>query len=234
MAITSRDYIIINGKNSNDVGLYVDTPPMPSKPEREYTSISIPGRPEPLAIKKVNRAERQVDLNCYLFDDEAYDPDELYAYLESGETLITSKSSRYYYKVNSLLQIVPTYQGHGKQYLQISFMCSPYRYAVNNEPETINRSGSMVDVTGTEYCQPQYTIYGNGDITLTVAETKEPLVIYGVEGIAVVDTNAMIVHKDGVPYRNKGKLPFMAIGSNKVEWKGNVSKIEIVKNERWI
>lgn len=232
MAITSRDYIIINGKNSNDVGLYVDTPPMPTKPEREYTSISIPGRPEPLAIKKVNRAERQVDLNCYLFGDEAYDPDELYAYLESAETLITSKSSKYLYRVNNLLQIIPTYQGHGKQFLQISYMCSSYRYAILNEPITITRSGYMIDNNGTEYCQPQYRIYGNGSINLKV--NGETLKIFDVSDYVVVDAEALMVHKDGDNVVSSGKLPFLAVGTNRIEFSGDVSKIEITKNERWI
>lgn len=232
MAILSKDFFLINGVSSHTVGLYVDTPPMPGKPEIQYTSISIPGRPEPLTMKQKNRAERQVDLNCYLFDDEAYNPDALYAFLESAKTLITSKSDKYQYRVNSLLQIQPTYMGKGKQYLIISYMCSPYRYAVENEPVAVSRTGYMLDNNGTEFCQPQYKIYGNGNINLKV--NGETLKIYDVNKYVIVDAEALMVHKDGANVLSNGKLPFLNTGTNLIEYSGTVSKIEITKNERWI
>lgn len=235
MSILSKDYITINGVKSDELGLYVDTPPMPSMSVPMFQDIQIPGRGESVVMKKTLREDVEILISAYLFDDSAYNPNELYAYLQNAETLITSKSDEYQYRVKRLNQLVPTYQGHGKQFLSISFICSPYRYSTSNTAIATSSKEFWIEAEGTIHAEPIYKLYGNGDLKLKVNnDADNELTIFSVSGYCVVDTERMIIHKDGQFLKSRGLLPYLNIGSNIVNISNNVSKIEITKNERWI
>ena len=208
-AITGRDYIVINGVSSETVGLYIDTPPMPPMQPRNFQNVVIPNRPETLTMQDVTRSDIQIDINAYLFDDEqSADPSEIYA-------------------------LIPAYQGHGKQLLTISFICSPYRYSTDNEASEITQLPSVVKNSGSIFCQPIYKLYGNGELTLTVNEDEEnQLVIPDVDGYVIADAEKLLCYKDGTIVRCAGKIPFLNVGDNYIQT--NATKIEIIKNERWL
>ena len=233
-AITGRDYIIINDVSSETVGLYIDTPPMPPLQARDFQTITIPNRPEALTMSNITRPDIQIDINAYLFDDEqSADPSEIYAFLDQATTLSTSKNADFYYKVRRLLSVIPAYQGHGKQLLTISFICSPYRYSTDNEATEITQFPAVANNSGNVFSQPIYKLYGSGELTLTVNEdTDHTLVIPNVDGYVTVDAEKILCHKDGTIMRCSGKIPFLNIGDNVIQT--NATKIELTKNERWL
>ena len=232
--ITSKDYILINGVSSDTVGLYIDTPPMPQMQAQKFQQITVPGRAEQITFKERVMEDIQVDISAYLFSDEySAVPDAIYAYLCNAETLMTSKSSEFYYKVRRVLNVVPTYKGHGKQFIQLSFICSPFRYSVENSTISVTSNEFWISNNGTYYCQPTYRLNGNGTLILEVNEdTENRLIIENVSGHVIVDAEKLLVHKNNVIAKSKGQIPFMALGKNKI--KHNATSIEIVKNERWI
>ena len=233
-AITGLDYIIINGVSSDTVGLYIDTPPMPPMQAKDFTSIHIPARSEDLILTGKGRKDIQIDITAYLFDDEqSADPESIYAYLDSAETLQTSKNDNFEYRVKRLLGITPSYKGHGKQLLKISFVCSPYRYATDNNMMELYNFPTSITNNGNTYCQPIFKLYGTGEITLTVNEDDDnKLIIPEVSGYVTADAEKLICHKDGTFKRCRGIIPFFAVGENSIET--NATKIELIKNERWI
>lgn len=231
--MTGRDFIIVNGVSSHELGLYVDTPPMPVMSTPMFQTLNIPGRVDALTIKDRAREDIPVPISAYLFDDNAHDPNELFKYLSNAKTLITSKNANFYYKVRRLETLTPEYQGHGKQHLNIVFICEGLRYAVDNDTISSWSQEFTVLVNGTEFCQPVYKLFGNGTIQLTVNDDVEnALTIYDVDGYVVADGEKIICHKDGQFVKSKGQIPFFAVGVNKVQT--NASVIEITKNERWI
>ena len=233
-AITGRDYIIINGISSDTVGLYIDTPPMPPMQARNFQTISIPNRAETLTMQEITRPDVQIDINAYLFDDEqSADPAVIYAYLDAAETLKTSKNDDFEYRVRRLLGVTPAYQGHGKQLLTISFICSPYRYSTDNEPIEYSYSPASITNSGTVFCEPIYKLYGTGELELIVNEDEaNKLVIPDVDGYVIADAEKLICHKDGTFLRSSGKIPFFNVGENSIET--NATRIELIKNERWL
>lgn len=233
MSITSKDYIIVNGKSSHEIGLYIDTPPMPSMTMPMYQTLTIPGRTESITLKDKAREDIPVIINAYLFDNEAFNPNEIYAFLANAKTLSTSKSADYYYKVRRLENVVPSYVGKGKQFLEITFIVSPLRYFTDNEPiDTTNTEFTVVN-NGTYFCQPQYRLYGEGELTLTVNEDEENMLILSdVDEYVEVDAERMICHTDGVIVPSKGQIPFLGVGLNLIET--NAERIEIVMNKRWL
>lgn len=233
MSITGRDYIIINGVNSDTVGLYIDTPPMPVYQARNFQDVSIPNRGT-LTLQQNDRADIQVDITAYLFTDEdSADPRTIYEFISAAETLSTSKSEDFYYKVKRVLSILPAYQGHGKQAMTISFICDPYRYSTDNEAIEITNATATINNAGGVYSQPVWKLYGTGELTLTVNEDDDnALVIPDVEGYVIADAEKMICHKDGTFMRCSGLIPFLAAGDNYIQT--NATKIEVIKNERWL
>lgn len=233
-AVVGRDFIIVNGVSSDTVGLYIDTPPMPPMQASDFQTITIPNRAEALTIQAKTRPDVQIDINAYLFDDEqSADPADIYAYLNNATTLKTSKNDNFEYRVRRLLGVVPAYQGHGKQLLTISFICSPYRYSTNNDPVEYTQPAVTITNHGSEYSQPIWKLYGTGELTLTVNEDDEnALVIPDVDGYVIADAEKLICHKDGTIVRCAGKIPFLNVGDNYIQT--NATKIEVTKNERWL
>lgn len=233
MSVTGRDYIIINGVSSDTVGLYIDTPPMPSYQALNFQDIVVPNRGT-LTIQSKDRADIQVDITAYLFSDEdSADPRQIYDFIAAAETLSTSKSDDFYYKVKRVLPIIPAYQGHGKQAIIISFVCDPYRYSTDNEPMSITTTTATINNAGGLYSQPIWKLYGTGELTLTVNEDDEnALVIPDVDGYVIADAEKLICHKDSTFKRCSGKIPFLNVGDNYIQT--NATKIEVIKNERWL
>ena len=233
-AITGLDYIIINGVSSDTVGLYIDTPPMPPMQAQNFQTVSIPNRPEELTLRQITRQDIQVNITAYLFrDDDSSNPADIYAYLDGAKTLQTSKNEDFEYRVTRFLGVTPSYQGHGKQLLTLSFMCAPYRYAVENDVIEISGQSTIITVGGSVFCQPVYKLYGSGNLELTVNEdTANKLTIADTDGYVIADGEKLICYKDGTFIRFGGKIPFLGVGDNLIET--NATKIEIVKNERWL
>lgn len=233
-AITGEDYIIVNGVSSATVGLYIDTPPMPPMQAQNFQTVAIPNRPEELTMRSITRSDIQVNITAYVFrEEESSNPADIYAFLDGARTLQTSRNEDFEYRVKRFLGVTPAYQGHGKQLLTLSFMCSPYRYAIANEAVEITEQSSTIAVGGSVFCQPVYKIYGSGNLTLTVNEdTANTLTIADVDGYVIADAEKIICHKDGTFKRFGGKIPWLAVGNNLIVT--NATKIEIVKNERWL
>ena len=231
--MTGKDYIIVNGVSSHEIDLYIDTPPMPPLQAPLFETITIAGRAEQLTFNQVSREDIQIDISAYMFDDTAYNPTALYNYLANTQTLQTSKSADYVYRVSRLLNVVPSYRGHGKQFLQISFMCSPFRYSVSDTTYHTNKKEFFISNTGSFYAQPVYRLNGTGTLTLEVNDDSDnKLIIPNVKDFCIVDAEKLLVHKDNVIMTSKGQIPFMAVGSNKVVT--NADSIEILMNTRWL
>ena len=239
--MTGKDYIILDGISSKEVGLYVDTPPLPPMALRKYSMFETEELGQSLTLGHDFFEDITLTISCFVFDyGKNIDINAVYAWLRGKQKLQTSIYNNWYYYIKQIPAVLPSYSGKGLYKLDISFVCSPYRYNVNNDVIVPELTGAVagqactVDVQGSYYARPIYTISGNGDIELHVNQTNKPLIIYNVVGFATVDCEKMMVHKDGVPVKNKGLLPFMDVGANYIMLKGDVSKLEITKNERWL
>lgn len=222
---------IYNGIDSDELGLLINSITPPPCSQEEYENIQIPGRPESLRVNKKTRQNISITVNATII--EPHKLRTIYYSLQGQGKLISSKEpDKFYYASPQIItpeNIVLEYHT-----MSIAFDCLPFAYLLDNVPVTLTSSESTIDISGNVYCQPVYKIYGNGDITLRVNNTPEPLRLRDVSEYVIVDSTALMCHKDGIVVWNSGKLPFMAPGTNIVKWSGNASKIEIVKNERWI
>ena len=117
---------------------------------------------------------------------------------------------------------------------QIIFNCRPFKYAVENNIETINTSGAKVTNSGTIESEPVINIYGRGDIKLKINDDE--ITIKNVDEYVTINSVLKDAYKDEVLKNGDmiGEFPLFKVGENIISFSGNVSKIEVEINEAWI
>lgn len=224
--------LIYNGVKLTTLGVIVNAVSPPPCSQAEYEMITIPGREERLRSMKKTRPN--ITITTELTITEPNRLRELYAALQGyGKLILPSEPDKYYNAVPQVItpQNIVMYMHK----MTVGFECEPFAYAVDNEPIEIKSKNFIVEVGGTYYSKPIFEIWGTGEIKLIVNDDIEnALTIYDVDEYVVVDCTAMIVHKERVVLKNKGLLPFLGVGENVITYIGNVEKIKLIKNERWI
>ena len=233
----SPDYLIIDeDRTSNDIGIWVDTPPMPPMAEQVYREINIPDREENLTV--ADEAYKDIDLavKAYIFDN-AYDMTTVYSWLRGAKKL-RFKDDDYYYRVKKVLPPTLNYSGHGKTMITLNFVVSPFRYLKVDTTVISTQNTFTIQNIGNVYCRPQYKIFGSGTITLKIDDNANSVTIYGVDEYCVVDAERMLIYKDSTFLSATGVIPFLDVGSSEVTvtplLQSTFTKIEIKRNQRGV
>ena len=77
------------------------------------------------------------------------------------------------------------------------------------------------------------TVYGNGEVTLMVGMT---IVELDVSGSITLDTPLMEAYSGSTSMNSamSGDFPVLLPGQNAISWTGNVTKVEILPNWRFL
>ena len=232
----SPDYLIINeSQTSNDIGIWVDTPPMPPMAEQVYRELTIPDREENLTVADESYKDIQLAVKAYIFDN-AYDMTTVYSWLRGAKKL-RFKDDDYYYRVKKVLPPTLNYQGHGKTMITLNFVVSPFRYFVVDTTVISTTSTTTVQNLGNVYCRPQYKIFGSGTIKLQVDDSTNAVTVSDVDGYCIIDAERMLIYKDSIFLSATGIIPFLDTGSSSVvvtplSSGGTFTKLEITRNQR--
>lgn len=232
----SPDYLIINeSQTSNDIGIWVDTPPMPPMAEQVYRELTIPDREENLTVADESYKDIQLAVKAYAFDN-AYDMTTVYSWLRGAKKL-RFKDDDYYYRVKKVLPPTLNYQGYGKTMITLNFVVSPFRYFVVDTTVISTTSTTTVQNLGNVYCRPQYKIFGSGTIKLQVDDSANAVTVSDVDGYCIIDAERMLIYKDSTFLSATGIIPFLDTGSSSVvvtplSSGGTFTKLEITRNQR--
>lgn len=113
----------------------------------------------------------------------------------------------------------------------ITFRLKPYKRFRDDESIILSNGQTIVN-KGTRIAKPLIKIEGHGDITLK-NNGKDWLMLTGVDRHITVDSESMNVFRNNVVQFTKMKahlkplFPQLNVGNNKIEWTGNVTKVEI-------
>lgn len=227
------------GKNSYlDYGIIISKRPNLPSPKRRVSYIDIPGRNSSLTYDERTYANITIGVECKVKDGNLLDKiDEIKAWLLSaGESdLIFSFQDDKKYRaqvVNSIdfSQVVKIFS----EFI-IVFNCRPFKYGVQNNIFTITESGSSIINIGSIKSEPIISIYGKGNIELIVNETKISLT--NIEDKIILNSVIQDSYNslgENLNNKVKGEFIYLMPGSNNFEWTGNISKIEILPNWRWL
>lgn len=229
-------YFYFNNVDSRDYGILQNVPYRP-RSEQSHSVIAVPGRTEPLFTTENQFKDTTLQLTLSVTKRDLID--SIYSWLNGSGILILSDDLTKYYDVLCCTEIVPAYISRRTCQIPISFTCKPFRYAVNN-PLTEYGTNADVTVEGTYYSEPKITVYGTGNIDLSV--NGEVWKLADVDGYITIDTKRKLAYKDNTVLLNKvsrydGRvfLPCFNIGINNVKiTSGTATKLEIQKNERWL
>lgn len=232
----SPDYLIIDeDRTSNDIGIWVDTPPMPPMAEQVYRELTIPDREENLTVADESYKDIPLAVKAYIFDN-AYDMTTVYSWLRGAKKL-RFKDDDYYYRVKKVLPPTLNYSGHGKTMITLNFVVSPFRYLKVDTTVISTSNTTTVQNLGNVYCRPQYKIFGSGTLFLKVDDNANGVTISNVDGYCIVDAERMLIYKDSTFLTSQGVIPFLDVGSSELtvvpQSSGDTfTKVEITRNQR--
>lgn len=153
---------------------------------------------------------------------------DLYAALATARTLRLTRNADRYYKIASVVDVVPTASLRGnEQVYKITLLLSPFAYHTTN-PE-IAPENNVITNPGTRFSRPVYKItntsaggqvyYTNGSITVNGQELQ---IDFGgaSQKTVVVDAEKMIAYDDSTHENltrfTAGLFPFLSPGDNAI------------------
>ena len=222
------------GKDSRDFGVLIYGAPQRTKPERRVERITIPGRNGELTQDEDTYEPYTISMQCSTRGSDRLD--EIVTWLNgAGELILATEPDKVYkafiYNKIAISDVIYLYNS-----FLIQFRVHPFKYSVNAFGDTKElTTPTKIKSRGTVYSEPIITVYGSGDITLTINGNDFPL--YGVDGSITIDSEMMEVFKGNTNQNSKYgavEFPRLEVGENEISWTGNVEIVEIHPKWRWL
>lgn len=233
-------YFIFKEKSSAEHGVKILSMDLPSRQADPYDALHVPGRPEPMMHPQTGRSFLPITIKMEIGRDADFR--SILAWLTGSGDLITSdepdkRYTAYACDTVSISRLNGVYRS-----ITVRFQCSPFAYAIANDPVELTSSPAQIQTIGTMYSEPLIELTGTGDVTLTVNGVT--LEIKDVSGTVFIDVHTCQVYK--VEYGSKVSILSSTTGLiekmvlvpssdavNVISWTGDVSSVKITKNERW-
>jgi len=222
-----------------DYGIVITKRPTISSPKRRVTYIDIPGKSSSVRYDENTYEDITIMVECGLKSKEnlMQKVDEIKAWLfNTGESdLIFSfqPDRKYIAQVVNAIDFTQIFKYTSK--FPIIFNCRPFKYAMQNIPLTITESGTNINNPGTIESLPVISVYGSGDIGLVI--NTNHIELTDISGKIIINSEIEDSYDDAFNNLNSkmnGNFPILKTGQNLIQWIGNVEKIEILPNWRWI
>lgn len=236
-----RDYIILNGVNSNTItGLLISKLPPITKPKQRTTVEEIDGKDGDIVTTLGYSAYDKV-VEIGLYGD--FDIDDVITYFNSNGTVTFSNEPDKYYNYQILDQIDYEKLIRFKT-AKVKMHVQPFKYSavegvrtftITNEEEiTINNSGNFVS-------KPVITINGTGTINLEVNGYEVLVINLGDSANTVtIDTANMEAYNQNTSQLMNRDVTgdydnlYLNAGKNIISWTGTITQIQIQNYSRWL
>lgn len=228
------------GKNSyDDFGILIAERPSIPSPKRRVNTINIPGRNSNLIFDEKTYEDITLTVECSVKDKQnlANKIDDIKAWLfETGESdLIFSfqEDRKYIAQVVNSIDFKQIYKYFSE--FPIIFNCRPFKYSVENNIINIIKTGTKVTNIGTIESEPIISIYGSGDIVFKINEQQ--ISLKGILNKIIINSIMQDCYDDegnNLNGKMTGEFLKLKSGENIIEWSGNIIKVEIEPNWRWL
>lgn len=227
------------GKDSyTDFGIIISTRPTLPSPKRRVTYIEVPGRDSTLKLDDEVYDNITIAVECAIKGDHIVEQlDMIKAWLYSSEEsdLIFSfqPDKKYLAQVVNSIDYKQVFKVVSQ--FVIVFNCRPFKYAVDNDLITISSgSGTTILNPGSIASRPVIKVYGSGGVDVYI--NSNVIRLNDIDEYVVIDSELMDCYRDTELKNNQmnGDFPVLEPGDNDVSWAGNVTKVEIIPNWRWL
>ena len=232
-----RNYIILNGVNSNTItGLLISTLPPITKPKIRTQTEEIDGRDGDIVTKLGYSAyDKEIEIGLY----GNYDTDEVIEYFNSEGTIVFSNEADKYYNYQIVNQIDFEKLIRFKT-AKVSLHVQPFKYPLVEA--TINISGeTTITNDGNIYARPILNISGSGNVEVILNGQQIFAIDLGEDETDItIDTTKMEAYNpDTTALMNRqvtGDYNLFKIetGDNTVEITGPVTSATISNYTRWL
>lgn len=231
-----NDWFIWNGVRCTELGIRVLEQPPPTMPAERATFTAVPGRSGTLTTLEGDDVYDDLILTATCYIDSPERVPAVCAWLKGGGTVTFANRPGGHYKARVVNQIPfeKILRGNPHRSFVVNFRCSPFWYADDVPPITLTSSGTFIDNPGSISAEPVITVYGSGEITLMVGMTIVEL--DGITDSITLDSLLMEAYKDTTSMNScmSGDFPTLLPGKNAISWTGNVTKIVIQPNWRYL
>lgn len=236
------NYFIYNGIKSSDLGVYIQNKNTFSSPKYDASFVSIPGRNGDLISSNGRYPNTSISYTCFiaaksieeLSDKVTIVKNWLYKEPDRYHDLIDSYDLKFkrIALFNTKLDISDEVNKIGT--FTVVFSCKPQRYLVSTLEKETYTEEFVVNNPYSLNAKPYLKIYGSGDITLTISSegTNKIWIIKNVEDFIECDSELMNFYKETELQNGKvtgDDFPELFTGDNSIAWKGDVTKVEIIK-----
>lgn len=227
-------WFTFKGVDSREMGVIVTAMPETVRAERRIESITVAGRNGSLHTDEGVYESYDRTMECALIKRAKLD--EITAWLVGSGGMTFSAEPDKVYRVTIANKISIAQMMRVFQKFQVVMDTQPFKYSVNAAGDAVELTApTTIRNSGTVYSEPLITVYGSGDITLTINGADFPL--YGVQESITIDSEMMEVFKGDTNQNGKYggvDFPRFEVGKNEISWTGNVSKIKIQPRWRWL
>ena len=235
--IRRNPYFIFKGISSDDMGITVTKLTDIVKPPKRVKQITVPGRQGVLHQDEGTYSNYTYDIECKIVNSRRkVSYGEIVNWLDGSGELIVSAEPDKVYRATIINQFSISGVTKGFSNFLAQFDVHPFKYSASpfNDFLTLT-SPSTIYNHGTYYSEPIITVYGTGNITLTINDNQFGLL--NINGYITLNSEIMEVYKDKVNCNNQFSsmdFPHFEVGENVISFAGNVQKIEIEPNWRWL
>ncbi|MDO4710616.1 MAG: phage tail family protein [Peptostreptococcaceae bacterium] len=226
--------MIFNGIRSDELGLVIQQMPSSPRAKEKISSIHIPGRSGTLHEFENAFENYTLSLECLVTDLEQID--KIAALFRGAGEVIFSDDLTKKYKVVVVNQIDMVYAATKFKSFLLQLDTHPFKFSASPlDDEIIATSAVIFHNKGTFESEPIIEVFGLGTVTLVVNDRSYR--IKNISGSVTINSEMMEVYKDD---RNKNndfeaeEFPTFNTGENTIRWSGNVSKVVIQPNWRWL
>ena len=231
-----NDWFEFGGVRCTTYGIHVAAQPAIIRASERVTHTNVPGRPGSLTTLEADDVYDDfiLPVECTVADMSRLS--EICAWLKGAGTLkLAARPGGFYYaRIANQIEFAKILRNHENRTFTINFRCQPFWYAENVAPITLTASGSFVTNPGSVYAEPVITVYGSGAITLMVGMTICEL--EGITSSITLDAPLQEAYSGvtGMNNNMSGDFPTLLPGQNAISWSGNVTRVEIQPNWRYL
>lgn len=230
----SEAWFEFKGIDSRYMGVIVTAMPDMVRAEKRVASVTIPGRSGSLHTDADVFESYVRTMECAVKKRENID--EIAAWLVGSGKMRFSTEPDKVYDVTISNKVSISQMMRMFQRFMVSMDTQPFKYLYKSARDTlILTEPTIFRSKGNIFSEPIITVYGTGNITLTINGTEFPL--ENVAGSISIDSEMMEVFKGAENQNNKygtTAFPRLEIEKNEISWTGAVEKVEIVPRWRFI
>ena len=232
-----NDWFEWNGVRCTEYGIYISEQPPITIPQERSTQTKIPGRPGSLITLEGDDVYDDLTLTATCFiRDPALIP-SIAAWLKGGGTVTFANrpGGFYHARIANQIPFEKILRGNPHCSFAVNFRCSPPFWYVSNPGEvTITTSSYVLVNPGSVYSEPIIYVYGNGDMTLIVNDNFVEL--EGIEDSIILNSVVQEAYQGEMLLNEKmdGEFPVLKPGNNLISYSGDISRVIIAPNWRYV